>query len=229
MRGTPSLKTATVRRYLEALLVKQLVTSATELTYREPLADFLRSAAEELGFGAVTINAELSMPLAGKPDFQVANANGAPIGYGETKTPGSAADHEKVLAGEQVDRYRRNLSNLLVTDYLRFSLFREEGSRTDVTLLPSPVALGSGNLRVTPLHAEQLGQLLSYFFSTGARTWTLSLLSACGMRMGRSASRTSPGTCSACSPRPSTASDTRRSWRSTIRAFRSRLHVRRLT
>ncbi len=54
MRGTPSLKTATVRRYLEALLAKQLVTSATEQTYREPLADFLRSAAQELGFGAVT-------------------------------------------------------------------------------------------------------------------------------------------------------------------------------
>jgi len=56
------------------------------------------------------------MPLAGKPEFQVANASGAPIGYGETKAPGSAADHEKVLAGEQIDRYRRNLSNLLVTD-----------------------------------------------------------------------------------------------------------------
>lgn len=168
MRGSPSLKPATVRRYLEALRAKQLVTASTELTYREPLADFLRTAAEELGFGAVTINAELSMPLAGKPDFQVANTNGAPIGYGETKVPGSASDHEKVLAGEQVDRYRRNLSNLLVTDYLRFSLFREGGSRSDVTLLASPAALGSGDLRVSPLHAEQLGQLLSYFFSASA-------------------------------------------------------------
>ncbi len=56
------------------------------------------------------------MSLAGKPDFQVANPNGAPIGYGETKAPGSATDHEKVLAGEQVERYRRNLTNLHVTD-----------------------------------------------------------------------------------------------------------------
>lgn len=77
MRGSPSLKPATVRRYLEALRAKQLVASATELTYREPLADFLRAAAQELGLGTVTVNAELSMPLAGKPDFQVANANGA--------------------------------------------------------------------------------------------------------------------------------------------------------
>lgn len=106
MRGSPSLKPATVRRYLQALRAKQLVASATELTYREPLADFLRTAAEELGFGAVTINAELSMPLAGKPDFQVANVNGAPICYSETKAPGSATDHEKVLAGEQVDKSR---------------------------------------------------------------------------------------------------------------------------
>jgi hypothetical protein len=54
VRGTPNLKTATVRRYLEALLANQLVTSAIELTYREPLADSLRSAAQELSFGAAT-------------------------------------------------------------------------------------------------------------------------------------------------------------------------------
>jgi len=77
VRGSPSLNPAAIRRYLEALRAKQLVSAATELTYREPLADFLRTAAEEVGFGAVTINAELSMPLAGRPDFQVANAIGA--------------------------------------------------------------------------------------------------------------------------------------------------------
>lgn len=80
MRDSSSLKPTTVRSYLEALRAKQLVSAATELTYREPLADFLRTAGKELGFGAVTVNAELSMPLAGKPDFQVASANGAPIG-----------------------------------------------------------------------------------------------------------------------------------------------------
>lgn len=76
MSDSRSLKPATVRRYLEALRAKQIVAAATELTYREPLADFLRSAATELGLGTVNVNAELSMPLAGKPDFQVANANG---------------------------------------------------------------------------------------------------------------------------------------------------------
>jgi hypothetical protein len=37
-----SLRAATVRHYLEALREKRLVTAATELTYREPLADFNR-------------------------------------------------------------------------------------------------------------------------------------------------------------------------------------------
>lgn len=55
------LRATTIRRYLEALGEKQLVTAATELTYREPLADFLRAAATELGFGKVTINAELNL------------------------------------------------------------------------------------------------------------------------------------------------------------------------
>jgi hypothetical protein len=54
----PKLRPATVRRYLEALRDKQLVPASTELTYREPLADFLRGAATELGFGNVTVNAE---------------------------------------------------------------------------------------------------------------------------------------------------------------------------
>jgi hypothetical protein len=97
-----SLRAATIRHYLEALREKHLVPVATELTYREALADFLRNAANELGFGAVTINAELNLPLVGEPDFQVANANGAPIGYGETKPMESAAEFEKTQASEQL-------------------------------------------------------------------------------------------------------------------------------
>lgn len=166
------LRPATVRRYLEALRDKLLVPASTELTYREPLADFLREAATELGFGNVTVNAELSMQLIGKPDFQVTNSGGAPIGYGETKPPGTPAEHEKVLAGEQVDRYRRNLGNLLVTDYLRFSLFRDGGGRMDVTLLERPPQLTAGALRVTDALAQQLGQLLGWYFSGRAPSAT---------------------------------------------------------
>jgi hypothetical protein len=166
-----SLRAATIRHYLEALREKQLVASATELTYREPLAIFLRNAANELGFGAVTINAELNLPLVGKPDFQAANANGAPIGYGETKPMGSAAEFEKALASEQLDRYRRNLGNLLATDYLRFVHYRNGGDRIDVTLLDAPAALAASP-KPTTQQAEQLGRLLSGYFSAQAPSAT---------------------------------------------------------
>jgi hypothetical protein len=166
-----ALRPATIRRYLEALRDKQLVAAATELTYREPLADFLRTAAQELGFGAVNVNAELSMKLIGKPDFQVTNANGAPIGYGETKAMGTAADFEKALESEQLHRYRRNLGNLLATDYLRFVLYRDGGDRVDVTLLDAPNRL-VGPPRPTASQTEQLGQLLSLYFSAQAPSAT---------------------------------------------------------
>ena len=162
-----TLRAATIRRYLQAIREKQLVSAATELTYREPLADFLRTAAEELGFGAMTINAELNLPLVGKPDFQVANAAGAPIGYGETKPMGTAAEFEKALASEQLERYRRNLGNLLATDYLRFVLYRNGGDRVDVTLLDAPAALAASP-KVSASQAEQLGRTLSWYFSAKA-------------------------------------------------------------
>ncbi|MEO8509764.1 MAG: hypothetical protein ABI534_00820 [Chloroflexota bacterium] len=98
-----TLRVATIRHYLEALRANQLVAAATELTHRERLADFLRTAAKELGFGAVNVNAELSLKLIGKPDFQVANANGAPIGYGETKPMGTAAVRESIALAQPLN------------------------------------------------------------------------------------------------------------------------------
>jgi hypothetical protein len=172
--GTPrtgTLRSATIRRYLVALRDKLLLAAATELTYREPLADFLRTAAQELGFGAVNVNAELSMKLVGKPDFQVANANGSPIGYGETKPMGTASEFEKALESEQLHRYRRNLGNLLATDYLRFVLYRNGGDRVDVTLLEVPSRLATSP-KASALQAEQLGHLLSLYFSAQAPSAT---------------------------------------------------------
>ena len=70
---------------------------ATEHTYREPLVRFLHAAAKDLELGEVTVHGELSLAAVGQPDIQVVNADGAAIGYGETKVPGTATDFARVM------------------------------------------------------------------------------------------------------------------------------------
>ena len=94
-----------VRTYLAGLRDVSLVPGATEHTRREPLVQFLKAAATELGIGAVNVHAELRMADVGQPDLQVVNSTGAPIGYGETKVPGSATYFARTLESEQVSRY----------------------------------------------------------------------------------------------------------------------------
>ena len=163
-----TLRGGTVRAYLQGLREIGAVTGSTEHTYREPLVTFLTAAAEELGFGAVRIRGELRLHEVGQPDLQVVNSDGRAIGYGETKPIGSAAEFARVLEGEQVDRYRRSLENLLVTDFLRFTLFRSAAGRMDVTLVETAGRLAAGAHAVSAAQLTQLSGLLSAFFSATA-------------------------------------------------------------
>src|SRR3990170_4687850 len=108
-----NLGRGTVRAYLEGLRGISLVSGATEHTYREPLVTFLVAASRDLGLGTVGVHGELRLASVGQPDLQVINVAGSPIGYGETKVPGSATDFARVLESEQVARYRASITNLL--------------------------------------------------------------------------------------------------------------------
>ncbi len=175
------LRGATVRRYLEALRDASNIAGATEHTHRAPLVSFLKDAAKELGFGSIDVHSELRLAAVGQPDLQVTNAQGAAVGYGETKVPGSATRFAEVLASEQVERYRATLENLLVTDFLRFTLFRPEVGRLDVTLVDSPAKLAAGAYPVSAGTLQQLGQMLSALFSATAPTATSAEMLADGL------------------------------------------------
>ena len=99
----------TVRAYLEGLRAISIIPGATEHTYREPLVRFLVAASKDLGLGDVDVHRELRLASVGQPDLQVVNASRSPIGYGETKVPGFAAEFAKVLNGEQVGRCRASM------------------------------------------------------------------------------------------------------------------------
>jgi len=162
----------TVRTYLEGLRGISLVSGATEHTYREPLVTFLVAASKDLGLGEVGVHGELRLASVGQPDLQVVNAAGSPIGYGETKVPGSASGFAKVLEREQVGRYRASIENLLVTDFIHFALFRTDVGRMDVTLIETPGQLAAGSHAVSEPVRTQFSQMLSAFFSVSAPSAT---------------------------------------------------------
>jgi len=141
---------------------------ATEHTYREPLVRFLRAAADDLALGQVQVHGELRLADVGQPDLQVVNSDGAAIGYGETKVPGTATDFERVLESEQVARYRSSIDNLLVTDFLRFTLFRPEVGRLQATLVETPGHLVAGKHAVSQPTLTVLSDVLATFFSASA-------------------------------------------------------------
>ena len=101
----------------------------------------------------------------GQPDLQVVDGLGSPIGYGETKPIGPAAVFARVLESEQIERYRRSIDNLLVTDFLRFSLFRADLGRLDVVLVESEARLLAGAHTVSAAQLGALENLLQAFFS----------------------------------------------------------------
>jgi hypothetical protein len=162
----------TARAYLKGLQGISLVSGATEHTYREPLVKFLVAASKDLGLGEVGVHGELRLASVGQPDLQVVNAAGSPIGYGETKVPGSASEFAKVLESEQVGRYRWSIENLLVTDFIRFALFRADVGRLDGTLVETPGKMAAGSHAVSEPVLIQFSQMLSAFFSASAPSAT---------------------------------------------------------
>jgi hypothetical protein len=159
------LRAGTVRAYLQALRDAATVPGATEYTLRPPLVDFLHAAALDLERAPISVHPELRLRDVGQPDLQVVDGLGGPIGYGETKPIGPAAVFARVLESEQVERYRRSIDNLLVTDFLRFSLFRTDLGRLDVVLVESEARLLAGAHTVSAAQLGALENLLASFFS----------------------------------------------------------------
>ena len=176
-----TLRGSTVRAYLQGIREVAAIAGATEHTYRSPLVDFLTQAAHEIGFGDVAVRSELRLAAVGQPDLQVVDAHGAAIGYGETKVPGTGSRFAEVLESEQIGRYRATIENLLVTDFLRFTVLRPEVGRLDVTLVETAGRLAAGSMAVTAPTLAQLGQLLSAFFSARAPSATSAEMLADGL------------------------------------------------
>ena len=90
--------------------------NATEHTHRPAL----KSLIESLKNGITATN-EPRRIACGSPDFIVTRGS-IPLGYIEAKDVGF--DLDRAEASDQLQRYRRSLRNLILTDYLEFRLYR---------------------------------------------------------------------------------------------------------
>jgi len=102
-------------RYL--LLLRQDRDDKTEHSDRGPLETLLNAAAQEADPGIRIIHEAKRVLGSGAPDFKIMKA-AMILGYVEDKTIGENLD--KVLKSDQIARYKKLSSNILLTDYLEF-------------------------------------------------------------------------------------------------------------
>lgn len=140
------------KTYLLAVEQNLKAGNATEHTHRPALKALL----EALSPGITATN-EPKHIACGAPDFIVARS-GLTIGYIEAKDVGkSLPDTER---SEQLRRYRRSLSNLILTDYLEFRWYVDGEFRQAVQAARS---LPGGKLKAEKDGAKALPELLQAF------------------------------------------------------------------
>ncbi len=150
-----------IRTYLRQLQAKQSEGHATEeLSYHDPLRDLLESAVASLDLSVVIIH-EPKRLHGGRPDF-ILTRDGMSIGYVEAEAFGADLDRLTGRAREQVDSFRANLDNFLLTNFLEFRLYRE-GQLAAKAVLPEPPERGDVYLSLGDV--ERLANLLEQFLT----------------------------------------------------------------
>ena len=133
----------------------------TELSFRTPLENLLRSFIDDNGYKLSVIQ-EAKKQKEGKPDFKIKNKIGVTIGYVETKSIGEDLDH--TLKSEQLAKYFTLSENIILTDYLRFILIKKGERVSEINLLalnelPQKINVNQGKI-------NSLESLLTIFFDS---------------------------------------------------------------
>ena len=102
----------------------------TEMSYRTHLQNLIEKSFNNCRLTEEAKQAESSI---GRPDFK-ARYGGADIGYIETKD--LFTDLMPVLESEQIKKYTASIDNLILTNYSRFLLIRNQAIILDVELVP---------------------------------------------------------------------------------------------
>ena len=116
----------TIPEYIEKINTRYKAGISTEHSYRGDLQNLLETITPD-----VLVTNEPTRVACGAPDYIITKRK-IPVGYIEAKDLG--ADLNSKQYKEQFDRYRSSLPNLIITNYLQFSLYIEGNYTTSVTL-----------------------------------------------------------------------------------------------
>ena len=122
-----------IKTYLADIERELKTGKATELTHRPALKDLLEGLDSQ-----IKATNEPKRVECGAPDF-ILRRDGLTIGYVETKDLGKSLDEAE--DSDQLERYKKSLSNLILTDYLEFRWFVDGQIRDSVRL----GRIGKGN------------------------------------------------------------------------------------
>ncbi len=143
-----------INDYIASIKHDFKIGQATEHSYRPALKALLEEYVS--GRNCAVIN-EPKRQTCGAPDYIVLK-NHTPIGYVETKDIGK--DLNNVEKSDQLTRYRSNLPNLILTDYLEFRLYRN-GEQVKTVQIAHKV--GNKIQEATQEKLDELNDLLEIF------------------------------------------------------------------
>lgn len=113
--------------YFSEIRKRYLQADYTEGTFRTPLENFLKKLNPQCDFNQEPDRAT----NLGAPDFKVFR-NGVKFGYVETKELGKNLDQE--LTSPQIAKYKASINNIILTNYTRFILIRNNETVLDIDL-----------------------------------------------------------------------------------------------
>lgn len=144
-----------IKQYLAKIDREFKTGRATEHTHRPALKDLI----ESLDSGVRATN-EPKRVECGAPDF-ILRRDGLSIGYMETKDLGKSLDEAE--DSNQLERYKKSLPNLILTDYLEFRWFVDGQLRERARL----GRIGNGNkIQLDKKGIEETTQLLRLFIES---------------------------------------------------------------
>jgi len=143
-----------IKQYLKEIEKELLRSHATEHTHRPALKTFIESFSND-----ITASNEPKKVECGAPDFIITSGN-IPIGYIEAKDVDSNLN--KAERSEQLTRYRKSLSNLILTDYLEFRWY-VNGEHQETVRLASVTK--ASKIKRTKKDAEKITDLLQRFLT----------------------------------------------------------------
>jgi len=115
------------QKYFKEIRSRYLTEDYTELTLRTPFENFIKSLNNNFH---LTQEPKRVQKL-GAPDFK-AYRKASKIGYIETKDLGKNLDNE--LESEQIKKYKGSINNIILTDYSRFIIIRNNQKIFDLNL-----------------------------------------------------------------------------------------------